>query len=296
MVLLTLNAQTIIMGDMNNDKKLDVSDVTALVDCIMKDKAQTLDITASPYADDNAALVGTWTKNTQESITFGADGTTDLAGAATYKYFPFQGHIVFYNATGRVCHHLDVLSFTPECFVVVDGNAYTYWWKGNAPQEEDDHSYVDLGLTSGTLWATCNVGAAEPTGCGDYLTWGYVQDDAAATIWGGDWRIPTPDDWQELCKNCTWTWCDESSSTFGGVAGYKVASKSNEENYIFLPAAGFYSSESIAVGNSGYYWSSMPDESDPDNACCLQFSPSGYEAGGTMPRNIGLPIRPVIHP
>ena len=34
------------------------------------------------------------------------------------------------------------------------------------------HDYVDLGLPSGTLWATCNIGADNPKGCGDYFAWG----------------------------------------------------------------------------------------------------------------------------
>ena len=34
------------------------------------------------------------------------------------------------------------------------------------------HNYVDLGLPSGTLWATCNVGADTPEGYGDYFAWG----------------------------------------------------------------------------------------------------------------------------
>ena len=34
------------------------------------------------------------------------------------------------------------------------------------------HEYVDLGLPSGTLWATCNVGASAPEEYGDYFAWG----------------------------------------------------------------------------------------------------------------------------
>ena len=41
---------------------------------------------------------------------------------------------------------------------------------GSAPQQ--DHEYVDLGLPSGTLWATCNVGANRPEDYGDYFAWG----------------------------------------------------------------------------------------------------------------------------
>ena len=36
----------------------------------------------------------------------------------------------------------------------------------------DDHEWVDLGLPSGTLWATCNVGADRPGDFGDYFAWG----------------------------------------------------------------------------------------------------------------------------
>ena len=36
----------------------------------------------------------------------------------------------------------------------------------------DEHAYVDLGLPSGTLWATCNVGANAPEEYGDYFAWG----------------------------------------------------------------------------------------------------------------------------
>ncbi len=43
---------------------------------------------------------------------------------------------------------------------------------GCAPEEYKDHDYVDLGLPSGLLWATCNVGASIPEGCGDYFAWG----------------------------------------------------------------------------------------------------------------------------
>ena len=47
-------------------------------------------------------------------------------------------------------------------------------------------TYVDLGLTSGTKWATCNVGASSPEGYGDYFAWGetcpkdnYIHDNYA---------------------------------------------------------------------------------------------------------------------
>ena len=41
------------------------------------------------------------------------------------------------------------------------------------------HEYVDLGLPSGTLWATCNVGAAKPEGYGNYYAWGETKPQAS---------------------------------------------------------------------------------------------------------------------
>ena len=44
-----------------------------------------------------------------------------------------------------------------------------------APQPHTDSNWVDLGLPSGLLWATCNVGATSPTEYGDYFAWGEIQ-------------------------------------------------------------------------------------------------------------------------
>ena len=42
-------------------------------------------------------------------------------------------------------------------------------------EKKDIHEYVDLGLPSGTLWATCNVGAITPEGRGSYFAWGETE-------------------------------------------------------------------------------------------------------------------------
>ena len=128
------------------------------------------------------------------------------------------------------------------------------------------HEYVDLGLPSGTKWAICNVGATRIQDHGGYYAWGetkvkssydwstykwsddeegYVmtkyfnkndilapEDDVAQVKWGGNWRMPTLGELQELSDNCTWT-----LTNISGVNGYKVTSKTNG-NSIFLPAAG----------------------------------------------------------
>ena len=43
---------------------------------------------------------------------------------------------------------------------------------GSQIHAQEEHQYVDLGLPSGTLWATCNVGANSPEEAGDYFAWG----------------------------------------------------------------------------------------------------------------------------
>ena len=43
------------------------------------------------------------------------------------------------------------------------------------------HDYVDLGLPSGTLWATCNVGANAPEEYGKYFAWGEIEDKSNYT-------------------------------------------------------------------------------------------------------------------
>ncbi len=42
----------------------------------------------------------------------------------------------------------------------------------DAQTDANGHAYVDLGLPSGTLWATCNIGATKPEEYGDYFAWG----------------------------------------------------------------------------------------------------------------------------
>ena len=187
----------------------------------------------------------------------------------------------------------------------------------------NNHEYVDLGLPSGLLWATCNVGASSPEAYGNYYAWGetstksdystsncptYVlsisqlqsqgyidsngnlnpQYDAATANWGGDWRMPTYDELVELKNNCTWTW-----TTQNGVNGYKVTSKTNG-NSIFLPVTGCRNGSSLNGAESrGYYWSSTPYESGSNDAISLYFDSSNRYMY-CRHRYYGQSVRPVI--
>lgn len=48
-------------------------------------------------------------------------------------------------------------------------------WPDEPVSPPDDHEWVDLGLPSGTIWATCNVGANAPEEYGDYFAWGETE-------------------------------------------------------------------------------------------------------------------------
>lgn len=200
----------------------------------------------------------------------------------------------------------------------------------NGEGRHKGHTFVDLGLS--VKWATCNVGAASPEDYGDYYAWGETEtkstyswwwstttykwckgtsdtltkyctssrygtvdnktvldpeDDVAHVKWGGSWRMPTSTEIEELIKKCTWTWTAQS-----GIMGYKVTSKSND-NYIFLPAAGWYGNSSLGgVGANGNYWPASLDESSPDHAWYVYFNSSGVSRR-SLSRNFGYPVRPV---
>ena len=172
----------------------------------------------------------------------------------------------------------------------------------------NDHGYVDLGLS--VKWATCNVGASSPSDYGDYYAWGEISTyststsktygksmgniggnssyDVARYRWGGSWRLPTKAELEELKTKCTWTW-----TTQGGHNGYKVTSKTNGKS-IFLPTAGWRDGASpIYVGESGYYWSSSPHESNTRSAYSLYFYSSGHDVDWYR-RSLGFSVRPVV--
>ncbi len=176
---------------------------------------------------------------------------------------------------------------------------------------DGDYGYVDLGLS--VKWATCNVGATQPEGFGRYYAWGETEVkseytvensetygderiddisgswryDVATAHWGGNWRIPTKAEMEELLNSCKQKWTKRN-----GIRGCLFTSKING-NSIFLPAAGYRDGSSLYyAGESGYYWSASPDEGNSDGAYYLYFS-SGNADWGWYNRIYGRSVRPV---
>lgn len=115
-------------------------------------------------------------------------------------------------------------------------------------------------------------------------------DDVAHVKWGGNWRMPTQDEFTELIDSCTWIW-----TTQNGVKGFKVTSKKSgyRDRSIFLPVAGYRDDTSlINVGSYGFYWSSSLDTDYLYYAWGLFFY-SGYHSTSNANRYYGLSVRPV---
>ncbi len=114
-----------------------------------------------------------------------------------------------------------------------------------------------------------------------------AEDDAAYVNWGGDWRMPTIAEFDELLANTTSEW-----TTQNGVNGRKFTSKTNGKS-IFLPAAGYrWIGELLYAGSNGNYWSSTLIESRPYDARHLYFDGGGVYTGDFY-RYHGRSVRPV---
>ena len=178
---------------------------------------------------------------------------------------------------------------------------------------------VDMGLPSGVQWASCNIGAERPSESGLYFSWGNTEghaegsdypfsqqeydttpaadistnlslsEDAANAYLGGQWRMPTAAEFNELRENCTVLW-----TTLHGVAGRLFTSNINGST-IFLPAVGYYNGTSLRDhGTDGYYWSATYNSATIANN--LSFNGSNVVPQNTNYRRSGFPVRAVLQP
>ena len=196
----------------------------------------------------------------------------------------------------------------------------------------NNHEWVDLGLPSGTLWATMNIGASSPEDYGDYFAWGETtpkedyswstykwcvpsedgwfasltkyntnsgfgtvdnktnldpKDDAAHVNWGPYWRIPSKEQIQELCDNCT-----SQEASINGVNGILITGPNG--NTMFLPAAGCRWGSSLDnAGTYGLYWARALYTNNPSLACGLGFASGNINWYWGNSRYLGYSVRAV---
>ena len=197
----------------------------------------------------------------------------------------------------------------------------------------NDHDYIDLGLPSGTMWATCNVGADSPDQYGDYFAWGEttpkdIYNWSTYKYCKGDYNLLTkycsksdfgfngftddlvtlqPNDdaatanWGEGWSTPTYnqwvellTKCSYSWTTINEVKGCLFTSRNG--NSIFLPAGDSRNDEeSRVIGDEGSYWSSTLHQNMPDGVKGCQFilSFDDCDLYDTFCRASGRPVRAV---
>lgn len=195
------------------------------------------------------------------------------------------------------------------------------------PENPKEHEWVDLGLPSGTLWATCNVGANAPEEFGNYFAWG---ETAPKEVYSWETYKWCNGSWNTLTKYCTnsefgtvdnktelependaayvnWgkSWrmpsleqlqellnnCTWTWTTLNGVNGIQVTGPNGVS--LFLPAAGGWSSSLNGVGSNGAYWSRTLSSTDPDDTYGLEFGSSGGRRRTNGIRPLGVSVRAV---
>ena len=166
-----------------------------------------------------------------------------------------------------------------------------YAWGETQPQS--DYMWSSYKWCKGEISTLTKYNINPLFGTVDYKTVLDPEDDAAHVNWGGNWRMPTKEEQDELRDNCTWTRTEDYNGT--GVSGMIVTS--NKPGYtdksIFLPAAGdIYDSELRNVGSSGYYWSSSLKTDTPDYAYYVYFNSRNVRWFDNY-RHVGKSIRPV---
>lgn len=194
----------------------------------------------------------------------------------------------------------------------------------NKPEiTESKHEYVDLGLPSGTKWATHNLDVSRPNketasveDYGSYCNWAdptgenvYKDEntlpsanppvsicnsdyDIAHVQWGKEWSLPTKEMQYELRTKCTWEYVEINGVKCGKAIG-------PNGNYIILPLGGCWlghNTEVTDAGKFGDYWTGECDKSDRDNNYYVYYLEvmGLYNLTG-CPRNVRCMVRPVTN-
>ena len=124
------------------------------------------------------------------------------------------------------------------------------------------------------------AGPGEPDGKGQLD----AEDDVAYVRLGGNWRIPSANEYNELQTECVWEWV-----CLNGNSGYFITSNTTD-GFIFLPAAGLMDGTSLTLnGTKGYYWANSGNSA---YALHMTFY-EGFKSCPGLARFCGASIRPV---
>jgi uncharacterized protein YjdB len=224
---------------------------------------------------------------------------------------------------------IDVGTATITC-VSTDGSDVQFSFDVNVT-----HGYVDLGLPSGTLWATCNIGASSPEDYGNYLAWAdpVGSDEGKTRFYWTDYKysegeynqltkynndpsmgvvndyleLELEDDAAYLKWGNGWrvpsndqyqelkSKCSSTVTSINGVSGTMLTGPNG--NTIFFPYTGFIlDNSSMLIGTYGYYWARTRSQVYSGNAGLATFRDNGTTIAYTKSLCQGQTIRPVYIP
>ena len=173
---------------------------------------------------------------------------------------------------------------------------------GATKPEESGYYYMwgDLSfVTSGVSWSKYKhsngsknslkkYNTKSEYGTPDNITILESSDDVASVELGGEWRMPTMEEYKELVDKCVWKW-----TTLNGVVG-KTATGPNGKS-IFFPAVGTYNDDGMLLYKSyGSLWSSSLVSEDPTQAYYFEFRENSQGISG-FERIFGRNVRAVFH-
>ena len=192
--------------------------------------------------------------------------------------------------------------------------------------------YVDLRLPSGTLWATCNIGADTPEGYGSYFAWGETEPKDIY-----DWKSYKYgrffNEQYELNKYCTDSIYglegfvdnltllepNDDAAMVSWGADWRMPTREDWEelyqntiytitalngvdgclftasngNNLFLPAAGYWWGGEFNGAGIGVYWSSSINEEFPYRSWGYHINTDSSHVCGSSDRNRGQSVRAV---
>ena len=179
-------------------------------------------------------------------------------------------------------------------------SGYYFWWGDTVGYKRENDKWVasDGSKSNFSFYnnaPTSNIRSIETLQSEGWITADGVlasEHDAAHVQWGGEWRMPTYQELNDLCYNkCDWTW-----TSMNGVSGYAVCGRGDYAlARIFLPCVGKgYKTELLSFDSVGDYWSSEP-KSSSTSAVSFFLSITSRECTTAAQgyRSYGHSIRPV---
>ncbi|MBO7572668.1 MAG: InlB B-repeat-containing protein [Bacteroidales bacterium] len=295
------------------------------------DRPETYTVTFNPNGGTGTMQPQTFTEGEAQALT---------RNAFTYDGYTFTGWNTVQGGSGA--SYPDGYTLT----ATADMTLYAQWTSNGtnptpspsptpgpaSPNTLNGHEFVDLGLPSGLLWATCNVGANTPEEYGDYFAWGETAPKETYS-WSTYRYCNGGDGYNTLTKYCnnaeygnngftdnlTTLEASDDAATANWGAGWRMPTREEMQelfdncthewttqngvsgrlftgpngNSIFLAAAGYRVDSGLDnAGSYGLYWSLSLYTGSPYGAWHLYFYSGTYDMNGTY-RCLGLSVRPV---